>query len=164
MTRRLSFSITVVLVLALIQRSQTVTSAQQSPQALPQAIPVQPIGYYDYFGKLLTPEQARQVVVEAGMNPLALDAYRRVGLVHLTSELIARGRCIFLKHEIGDTFGLQQVCGFAAGFGRILPEVIIAINGLRGGPTTNLKIVLLRDLTLGSRTFPRGTTISTGLD
>src|SRR5262249_46978405 len=71
---------------------------------------------------------------------------------------------IFFNHKIGDSFGLQRVFGFALGFARILPEVLSAIDNLHGQWTTDLQIVLQRDLTIGSHTFPRGTTLHTGLD
>ena len=128
------------------------------------ACPVQPIGSYDYFGKLLTPQQAWQLVTQNGLNPLDPNSYRKLGLVHITRDLIDRGRAIFFDHLIGDTFGLQKVFGFTSGFARILPEVIVAVRDLHGKPTTNLRIVLLKDLTLGSHTFPRGTALDTGLD
>jgi len=151
-----------ILGLAMVQQSHTAITPYTSAAVEP--IPVQPVGYYDFFGTLLTPEQARQMVVDNGLNPFYPDSFRKLGLVHITSELIAQGRSIFLNHKIGDSFGLQRVFGFAAGFLRILPEIIQAIANLNGKPTTNLRIVLLHDLTIGSRTFPAGTTLSTGLD
>jgi hypothetical protein len=140
------------------------TSAALSSESVLQPVPVQPVGDYDYFGKLLTPQQARQLVLQNGLDPLNPNSYLKLGLVHITPELIERGRLIFFNHKIGDTFGLQKVLGFSAGFARILPEVSLAIQELHGQPTTNLRIVLLRDLTLGSHTFPRGTAINTGFD
>jgi mono/diheme cytochrome c family protein len=164
MRRGLPLAILVILVLALVQPSHTATTPTPYTAAAQDPAPVQPVGYYDFFGSLLTPEQARQMVVDNGLNPFFPDSFRKLGLVRITPELIASGRSIFLNHKIGDTFGLQRLFGFGAGFVRILPEMIQAIVNLNGSPTTNLRIVLLRDLTLGSRTFPRGTTLSTGLD
>ena len=44
---------------------------------------------------------------------------------------------------------------------RTFTGVALALHrDLDGRPTTNLRIVLLRDLTLGSRTFSRGTNMS----
>src|SRR5262245_42957279 len=162
MSRGRLFLISVVFALAFVKQSHPATTTYSA--ASPEPVPVQPLGYYDFFGTLLTPEQARQMVVDNGLNPFYPDSFRKLGLVHITAELIGQGRSIFLNHKIGDAFGLQRVLGFAAGFARILPEVIQAIINLHGSPTTNLRIVLLNDLTVGSRTFPRGTTLSTGLD
>jgi hypothetical protein len=44
-----------------------------------------------------------------------------------------------------------------------LPEIRTAIAQLGGQPTTNLKITLQNDIVLGSRTFPVGTVLNTGL-
>ena len=71
---------------------------------------------------------------------------------------------IFLDRKIGDSFGLQKVFGFGQGITKILPEFTVAILKLGGQPTSNLKITLQKNITLGSQTFPKGTTISTGLD
>jgi hypothetical protein len=140
------------------------TPAALSLEQVLEPVPVQTIGDYDYFGKLLTPQQARQLVLQNGLEPLNPNSYLKLGLVHITPELIERGRWIFFNHKIGDTFGLQKVLGFSAGFARILPEVALAIRELHGRPTTNLRIILLHNLTLGSHTFVRGTVIDTGLD
>ncbi|MGI2904630.1 hypothetical protein [Tolypothrix sp. VBCCA 56010] len=53
--------------------------------------------------------------------------------------------------------------GFGQGIANILPEISVAIRNLQGQPTTNLQITLEKDITLGSRTFPKGTVINTGL-
>ncbi|MCC5608262.1 hypothetical protein LC612_16070 [Nostoc sp. CHAB 5834] len=128
-----------------------------------QPAPTQPLGYYDYFGKLLSPQEASQLVVNKGLDPKNPISYQRVGAVKITKELIAQGEDIFFNRKIGDTFGLQGVFGFAQGFNKISNELGVAIASLQGQPTTNLKITLQKDLTIGSRTFPRGTVIPTGL-
>jgi len=170
MKRRFPFSIPVILVLALVQLPQTATSLQQEQEAthatgsLLKPVPQQPVGDYDAFGNVLTPQEAWKLVVDNGLNPFDSNSYGKLGLVHITPGLIATGQSIFLNRKIGDTFGLQRVFGFASGIVRIVPELIHAIVDLHGRPTTNLRIVLSRDLTIGSRTFPAGTTLSTGLD
>lgn len=128
-----------------------------------QPAPTQTLGYYDYFGKLLSPQEAAQVVVNKGLNSNDAISYQRVGAVKITQELIAQGENIFFNRKIGDTFGLQGVFGFAQGFTKISNELGVAIASLQGQPTTNLKITLQNDLTIGSRTFPKGTVIPTGL-
>ncbi|MCC5622564.1 di-heme oxidoredictase family protein, partial [Nostoc sp. CHAB 5715] len=69
----------------------------------------------------------------------------------------------FFNRKIGDTFGLQGVFGFGQGFTKISNELGVAIASLQGRPTTNLKITLQNDLTIGSQTFLKGTVINTGL-
>jgi hypothetical protein len=128
-----------------------------------QPAPTQPLGYYDYFGKLLSPQEASQLVANKGLNPNDPISYQRVGAVKITKELIAQGEDIFLNRKIGDRFGLQGVFGFGQGFNILSDEIGAAIANLHGQSTTNLKITLQKDLTIGSRTFPKGTVIPTGL-
>lgn len=125
--------------------------------------PRQPLGYYDYFGKLLSPHEAAKLVEARSLDPSDPISYQRIGAVQITQDLIAKGEDIFFNRKIGDTFGLQRVFGFQQGIARILPEITTAITNLQGQPTTNLQITLLNDLTLGSRTFPKGTVVNTGL-
>ena len=127
-----------------------------------QPAPTQPLGYYDYFGKLLSSQEASQLVVNKGLDPNNPISYQRVGAVKITKELIAQGEDIFLNRKIGDTFGLQGVFGFGLGIATVLPEFQTAIVKLQGRPTTNLQIILEKDIALGSRTFPKGSVVNTG--
>ena len=126
--------------------------------------PIQPIGYYDQFGKLLKPRQAFSRVVRAGLDPRQPESYQRLGMVHITKELVRRGETIFFQEGIGDHLGVQQVLGTGRGLAIIAPDVFKAIADLKGQPTTNLHVTLSSDLTLGSTTFPKGTVVPTGLD
>jgi cytochrome c553 len=135
-----------------------------SSEDLLQPAPRQPVGDYDYFGNLLSPQQAAQMVSQQGLDPLNAASYQQIGAVQITPQLIERGQQIFLNHKIGDTFGLQRVFGFGVGIVPILPELTVAILKLHGQPTTNLRITLLKNMTLGSRTFPKGSKLDTGLD
>ncbi|RAM48585.1 MAG: hypothetical protein C6Y22_27070 [Hapalosiphonaceae cyanobacterium JJU2] len=130
--------------------------------SLLQAAPIQPLGYYDYFGKLLSPENAAKLVQENQLDPSDPISYQKIGAVEITQELINKGEDIFFNRKIGDNFGLQDVFGFKQGLFRILPELTTAIAQLRGQSTNNLQITLQKDITLGSRTFPKGTVLNTG--
>ncbi len=132
--------------------------------ALLQPAPTQPLGYYDYFGKLLSPQEANDFVRNQGLDPADPVSYQRLGAVEITQQLLESGENIFFNTKIGDTFGLQGVFGFGAGLLRVQPELIAAITELHGEPTTNLRLTLQEDLTLGSRTYPKGSVIDTGLD
>ncbi|TWH42331.1 hypothetical protein CAL7102_05975 [Dulcicalothrix desertica PCC 7102] len=112
-----------------------------------QPAPTQPLGSYDYFGKLLNDPVDDQ----------------KVGAVQITQELIDKGEDIYFNRKIGDNFGLQGVFGFAQGFATIVPEITTAITQLGGQATKNLQITLQKDIVLGSRTFPAGTRLNTGL-
>lgn len=128
-----------------------------------QPAPTQPVGYYDYFGKLLSPEEASQLVVSKGLNPQDPISYEKIGAVHITQELIAQGEDIFFNRPIGDSFGLQGVFGLGQGSAIILDEITTAIVNLQGQPTNNLQITLQKDVPLGSRILRKGTVINTGL-
>lgn len=88
-----------------------------------QPAPSQPFDYYDYFGKLLSPQEAAGVVINKGLDTNDPISYQRVGAVKTTKELIAQGENIFFNRKIGDTFGLQGVFGFAQGINRISEHV-----------------------------------------
>ncbi|MBD2306809.1 hypothetical protein H6G17_14990 [Chroococcidiopsis sp. FACHB-1243] len=133
-------------------------------EALLQPAPTQPLGYYDYFGKLLTPQAAQKLVRQKGLDPNAPGAFERIGAVQITQQLLTRGENIFFNRKIGDTFGLQRVFGFGTGLSLIQPEINTAIRNLGGRPTSNLRITLEKDITLGSRTLVKGSNIGTGFE
>lgn len=60
-----------------------------------QPAPTQPVGYYDYFGKLLSPTEARSLVASIGLDPDDPTAYPRIGAVEITEMLLKQGREIF---------------------------------------------------------------------
>ncbi len=138
--------------------------ATLATDALLQPAPTQPLGYYDYFGQLLTPQQAAQLVSSKGLNSSDPVSYQRIGAVQITQQLLNKGEDIFFNRKIGDNFGLQGVFGSAAGVEIIQPEIEKAIRDLGGKSTSNLRITLQKTIKLGSRTYPKGTTIPTGLD
>ncbi len=149
---------------AVLSTSLMPLKATLATEALLQQAPTQPIGHYDYFGELLTPQQAEQLVRQQGLDPSAPDSFERVGAVHITQQLLDAGENIFFNRKIGDTFGLQRVFGFGTGLASIQPEIDTAISQLHGQPTSNLRITLEKDLKLGSRIFPKGSEIDTGFD
>jgi len=128
-----------------------------------QPAPTQPVGYYDYFGELLSPRIAANLVRQEGLDPQDPISYQKVGAVEITQELIDKGEDIFLNRKIGDDFGLQAVFGFGQGIASILPELQTAIASLGGEPTNNLQVTLQKDITLGSQTLSAGSLVNTGL-
>ncbi len=56
-----------------------------------QPAPTQPVGYYDYFGKLLSPRIAAKLVRHEGLDPQHPISYEKVGAVEITQELIDKG-------------------------------------------------------------------------
>jgi mono/diheme cytochrome c family protein len=126
--------------------------------------PTQPLGDYDYFGQLLSPQAAAELVQRKGLDPNNPVSYQRIGAVQITQQLIDQGEKIFLDRKIGDNFGFQRVFGFSAGLAKILPELTVAVLKQGGRPTNNLVIALQKDITLAGQTFPKGTKFPTGLN
>ena len=126
--------------------------------------PKQPLGSYDYFGKVLSPTEAATLVKAKGLNPHDPKSYLKIGAVHITQKLLNVGEKIFFERKIGDTFGLQRVFGFQLGLASILPDMQTAIVGQQGKPTSNLLITLSREIKIGSQVFPQGTRFPTGFD
>lgn len=154
----------ITLVAVLISDSFVTPQATLAHESLLQPAPQQPLGYYDYFGKLLTQQEADKIVRKQGIDPRSPGAYQRIGAVQITQELLDRGEDIFFNRKIGDTFGLQGVFGFGIGVAQIQPELEKAITKLQGEPTDNLRITLEKDLKLGSRIYPKGSVVNTGFD
>ena len=126
--------------------------------------PKQPLGSYDYFGKVLSPKEAATLVQTKGLNPRDPKSYLKVGAVHITQTLLDVGEKIFFERKIGDTFGLQRVFGFQLGLASILPDLQTAIVAQQGKSTSNLPITLSREIRIGSQVFPQGTRFPTGFD
>ena len=118
--------------------------------------PVQRTGSDDYFGKQMNPGQAYQFVASKDLNPQLPESYLRLGLVKITDQLMQRGENIFNNRGIGDNFGTNRVVGVSTGFAKIAPDVFAALAALNGQATTNLKITLSQDMTIGSVTVPQG--------
>ncbi len=126
--------------------------------------PKQPLGSYDYFGKVLSPREAATLVQTKGLDPRDPKSYLKIGAVHITQKLLDVGEKIFFERKIGDTFGLQRVFGFQLGLASILPDLQTAIVAQQGKPTSNLPITLSREIKIGSQVFPQGTRFPTGFD
>ena len=126
--------------------------------------PKQPLGSYDYFGKVLSPTEAATLVKAKGLNPHDPKSYLKIGAVHITQKLLDVGEKIFFERKIGDTFGLQRVFGFQLGLASILPDMQTAIVAQQGKSTSNLPITLSRAIKVGSQVFPQGTRFPTGFD
>lgn len=127
--------------------------------ALLQPVPTQKSDYYDYLGKTLAQQEADELVRQQGLDPKAPGSYERIGVVHVTQQLLDAGENLFFKRGLGNSFNV---------FGRLAdvlnPEFTQALQELGGQPTSNLQITLQNDLKVGSRTFGKGTVINTGID
>jgi hypothetical protein len=161
--------------------------APTDPQvaALLAPAPTLPTGVYDHFGVLKSPAEARRVVSDAGLDPELASSYSRLGMVHVTPELIQEGRDLFFQQSLGTRHSLVDILDFAGTFGRapvdmfflsfdpaqdpdgifaFLREAALASAFGHSGATTNLQVRLSRNLRIGSRLLPPGTVLNTGLD
>ena len=144
-----------------------------------------PVGFYDFFGELETPAGARQRVMDAGLDPNLPDSYLRLGLIHITEDLIDRGSELFHGPPLGDFFTLGNILSLGSAFGKdniqialdsfdpaldpdgslsFLRDLLLTAALRPKVATTNLQITLSRPLMLGSNVFRAGSVIDTGVD
>src|SRR5262245_26059253 len=71
-----------------------------------------PVGFYDYFGTLKTPNEARQMVLDAGFDANDPSQFSRIGLIEITPKLIDDGRERFFNQAIGDPFSTRSIFTF----------------------------------------------------
>jgi len=160
------------------------TSDDPVIQSLLSPAPTLPLGFYDYFGSLKSPSEARALVVADGRDPDLPASFARMGLIKITAELIADGRERFFNQPLGDPASIGQIFAETSALFALTPAALLPVdpaddpNGalafrrsffitllfrLRSAET-NLRVRPERDLRLGSRVFPAGSEISTGLD
>jgi hypothetical protein len=121
---------------------------------------VVPAPAWDLFGKPVSAAEAeRMLQTDEGRRTLSEAA----GAVRITPELLARGKQAFYEETFGNEVFLTDVLGMLDG---PLPPAAFAaaVAELKGGGTTNLRVVLARDATVGGRQFKKGQAIDTGLD
>ncbi|MCK6486351.1 MAG: hypothetical protein HUU22_08570 [Phycisphaerae bacterium] len=147
--------------------------------------PTLPKGFYDHFGTLRSPAEARRIVEDAGLDPDLPAHYARLGLVYIDDALLQRGRDEFFAQVLGDPFTLGSLINFANAFGKdaiqagldsfdpakdpdghvsFLRDLFTTIALRPKLPTTNLWTIISRDLRIGSKVWPAGSIIETGAD
>lgn len=120
----------------------------------------QEIGSYDILGRVVDKDEATQILqTSQGQQQLSPEN----GAVKITEDLIALGRKTFYTQTFGNEVFLTDVTGVLDGPLNI-GSLTKAILSLKGKPTTNLQITLDKDITVGGRTFNKGTLLNTGLD
>jgi hypothetical protein len=126
---------------------------------LTQAAP-QEVGSFDVLGYAINKDEATRLLqTDEGQKQLSPEN----GAVAVTEELLTLGRKAFYSETFGNEVFQTDVVG--ALDGPINPVTMTkAIARLGGKPTTNLQIPLDEDVTIGGRTFTKGTLLNTGLD
>lgn len=160
------------------------TSDDPVIQSLLSPAPTLPVGFYDHFGSLKSPNESRALVIAANLDPDLPDSFARIGLIKVTPELIADGRERFFNQPLGDPTSIGQIFADTNELFAVTPTALLPVdpaddpNGVLAfrrdffislllrlrSPESNLKVRPGRDLRLGSRVFPAGSEVSTGLD
>ncbi|GJE76418.1 cytochrome C oxidase Cbb3 [Methylorubrum suomiense] len=115
---------------------------------------------YDLLGRRVSAEEAERMKAtpegRAALSP-------KNGAVAIDEALVQRGREAFYRETFGNEVFLSDVMGMLDG-GLSPFEVARAVLALGGGATTNLKVRMSRDMTVGDRTWRKGEEVPTGLD
>ena len=85
------------------------------------------------------------------------------GAVKIDKAFLKLGRSAFYKETFRNEVFLTDVVGILAGPLRVT-KVIKAVVALHGGSTTNLRVEVPDTITIGGRTFQKGSYFDTGLD
>lgn len=120
----------------------------------------QEVGSYDVLGRVISRAEAGELrQSEAGRLQLAPEN----GAVQVSKKLIDRGRKAFYEETFGGEIFQSDVTGALDGVLNVV-NISEAILKLHGEATTNLQVPLNQDVTIGGRTFTKGTLLNTGLD
>ncbi|MDH6636190.1 UNVERIFIED_ORG: hypothetical protein M2438_001365 [Methylobacterium sp. SuP10 SLI 274] len=115
---------------------------------------------FDVLGRRIARDEAERLkATPEGRNALSPES----GAVAIDDALVKRGREAFYRETFGNEVFLSDVMGMLDG-GLTPFEVARAILMLGGAGTTNLKVRMARDVTVGDRVWKTGELVSTGLD
>lgn len=112
---------------------------------------------YDLWGQKWTEGEA----AKTGGNPEMLSPAN--GAVKIDGALLELGRESMYAETFGNEVFLTDVMGIVGGPLRV-SNLVKAIIKLNGQGTTNLKVELAEDVTVGGVTYKKGDLIDTGLD
>jgi len=107
---------------------------------------------YDWFGQTYSPSEGK-----------SLHLSEKNGAVKIDDDLLEIGKDAFYKETFGNEVFLTDIIGMLDG-PFTAPNIMKAVLALKGEGTTNLKVKLAKDVTIGGQTFQKGQLISTGLD
>lgn len=85
------------------------------------------------------------------------------GVVQVDDRLLKLGRATLYKETFGNEVFMTDIMGIVNG-PLTIPNMAKAIVQLQGKGTTNLRVELAEDITLGDRTYKKGEKINTGID
>ena len=115
---------------------------------------------YNLWGRTFTEQEAASLV-QTGSGREQLSP--RNGAVKVDGALLQLGRKSFYKETFGNEIFLTDVLGILDGPLRLV-NVAKAVLALHGRGTTNLRVEVPETVTIGDRTFQKGSFFDTGLD
>lgn len=110
---------------------------------------------FDYFGETVMEGEVSEIN-KAKLSPES-------GAIAINDELLEIGRQAFYEETFRNEIFFTDIMGVVDG-AFSLPNVTKAILALKGEGTTNLRVELSKDVTIGDKTYKKGTKIDTGLD
>jgi hypothetical protein len=115
---------------------------------------------FDVWGRSISRAEATRLLQTADGQALLAPQH---GAVAITDALLTLGRVSFYCETFGNEVFLSEIMGILDG--PLTPmRMAKALWKLGGRGTTNLQIPLEEDVMIGGTTFPKGTTLNTGLD
>src|SRR5262245_27994940 len=115
---------------------------------------------FDVWGRSISRAEATRLLQTADGQALLAPQH---GAVAITDALLTLGRVSFYRETFGNEIFLSEIMGILDG--PLTPwQMARALWKLGGRGTTNLQIPLKEDVTIEGTTFPKGTTLNTGLD
>ena len=115
---------------------------------------------YDVQGLFISPMEAKELSkTKSGKEFLSPSN----GAIRIDEEFIELGREVFYQETFGNEVFMTDILGFLDG-AITLPNLTRAILALRGEHTTNLRVALAKDVTIGDKSWKKGEKIDTGLD
>jgi hypothetical protein len=119
-----------------------------------------PMPAYDVWGQSVTAEQAAELMATTEGRRFLSPAY---GAVRIDDELLQRGRDAFYTETFESEYFITDVLGTLEGpiTGSAITRAALAVGA---GWTTDLKVRLQKDITIGDRAFQKVELVSTGID
>ena len=116
--------------------------------------------FYDLWGHAFSQNEANQLLQT---NEGRAQLSPRNGAVKIDEALLRLGRRAFYKETFGNEIFLTDVVGILDGPMRVT-NLTKAVLALHGRSTTNLRVEVPETVTIGNRTFEKGSFFDTGLD
>ncbi|WP_051316971.1 hypothetical protein [Ectobacillus panaciterrae] len=116
---------------------------------------------YDLWGRTISQKEANKLLqTEKGRALLSPQN----GAVKIDQALLDLGRKSFYEETFGNEVFLTDIIGAFYNGPLTIENLQKAVKELNGEGTTNLRVELAETVTIGGKTFKKGTKIDTGLD